>query len=148
MTTVDAMVEALDKAARDPMALVDQFAAFYTENVYVRHFPPMSADGMKTREHVVDLYRAEVQVWMKHMPDYHHEDVRVWKSAPDEIQLTVKLVGTLPTGVVSCVPVRFVMKVRDGKIYDAGLEANAEATLPMMEFVKNTQMPVELIWNP
>lgn len=148
MRTIEEMVDALAIAALKPMTLVDQLGALYTEDVYVRHYPPMAADGMKTRQHVVDLYRAETEVWLANMADYHHENVRVWKSGDDEIQMTLTLVGATPDGQRVALPVRFINKVRDGLIYEAGLEASAQGSMPMMDLVKKADMPVELIWNP
>lgn len=148
MASVGQIVEELSTAALEPMSLVDKLAEYYAPEVYVRHFPSMPADGMKTRDHVVDLYRAETEVWLQNCPDYRHEDVKVWQAGGDEIQIKLRLCGTIPGQPPFAVPVRFEMKVKDGLIYDAGLEADAKATEPMMDLVVKADMPVELIWDP
>jgi ketosteroid isomerase-like protein len=145
--TIEEMVAALAVAGREPMTLVDQVAEYYADDVHVFHVPPMPNDGPTTREHIVDLYRGETEVWLAKIPDYHHENLEVWREG-DVIHLTVDLVGTVPDGTAFRSPTCFFMTVRDGLIVEAGLQGDAEQSRPMMDLVVEAELDVPLIWDP
>lgn len=146
MPTIDEMVERLKVDAWEPVALADAVADLYGEEVYVHHVPPMPADGPKKGSEVVALHRTETDIWMKNIPDYHHEDVEVWADG-SELHLKVTLAGTIEDKRFA-VPTHWILKVADGVINDASLEADREATKPMMDLVMRSEVPVDVIWDP
>lgn len=147
MSQLDEIVERMKVAALDPVAFADALGDLYADEVYVRHDPPMPFDGPTTGEHVAKLHREETRVWMERVPDYHHEDVSVWSDGED-MRMTLALVGTLPDGNGFRVDTRFRQKIRDGRIYDAELGADKEASKAMMALVVEEKIPVDLIWDP
>lgn len=146
MATLEQMVESLQVAAQEPRTFAEVLGAFFDDELYVGHVPPMATDGQKKGADVAQLHRSETEVWMNKIPDYHHEDVRVWLEG-NEIHATLKLVGTINDEKFK-VPTHFRMKVRDGVIYYSELEADLEASKPMMELVMQAHLPVDVIWNP
>jgi len=146
MATLQEMVERLKEAAMEPKPFADVLGGFFGAEVYVAHVPPMATDGPKKGADVALLHRSETEVWMSKIPDYRHEDVNVW-SEGNEIHATLKLAGTI-SGKEFMVPTHFRMKVKDGAIHYSELEADVEASMPMMELVMQAEMPVDVIWNP
>jgi len=147
MLEVHQIVERLSRAACEPAAFADALGDLYADEVYVRHDPPMPFDGPTTGEHVAKLHREETRVWLQRIPDYRHENVSVWADGGD-LRMELALVGTLPDGKGFRVPTRFRMRIREGRIYDAELAADREASKAMMALVVEEKIPVDLIWDP